>query len=319
MSVLQVGLVDTTGTIDAELIESVAAALNIQVSRDLPQCWPVQATVRYLPSAKKIPAGVWPVKLVRSLPPGEGGFHLDKHNQPYAEVIATPHDESWSIDASHEIIEMLVDPAGNRMHSSIAIGVAGKTVEDTTGQFNYLVEACDPCEANQYGYEIQGVLVSDFITPHFYDPMAVPGTRYSFTGALTGPRQILPGGYISFINQESDEWEQILFLELDAGAEDAGAGERQQAEPARVDRRRDGAPTRRGAEPVHSPHRAAARETPTGAAAEARRGRGHPGKTLRALRPLVTRGAAANGAVLRTPRRGASTTTQSSILVAGLG
>jgi hypothetical protein len=212
MSVVQIGLVDTTSELDAELVQSVAAALNVQVTRDLPQFWAVQATVLYLPNPKKIPAGVWPVKLVKALPPGEGGFHLDKHNQPYAEVIATPGDDSWSVDASHETIEMLVDPSGNRMQSSIAIELAGKTIEDGTGQFNYLVEACDPCEANKYGYEVQGVPVSDFITPHFYDPVATPGTRYSFTGALTKPREILPGGYISFVNQESDEWQQILYL-----------------------------------------------------------------------------------------------------------
>ena len=212
MSVVQVGLVDTTGEISTELMQSVAAALNVQVTRDLPQFWTVQASVQYLPNAKKIPAGVWPVKLVRSLPPGEGGFHLDKHNQPYAEVIANPGDDSWSVDASHETIEMLVDPSGNRMQSSIAIEIVGKTIEDGTSQFNYLVEACDPCEANNYGYEIQGVLVSDFITPHFYDPVTTSGTRYSFTGAVTKPRDILPGGYISFVNQENDEWQQILYL-----------------------------------------------------------------------------------------------------------
>jgi hypothetical protein len=212
MSIMQVGLFDTTGEISAELMQSVAAALNVQVTRDLPQFWSVQASVQYLPSANKIPAGVWPVKLVKSLPPGEGGFHLDKHNQPYAEVIATPDDDSWSVDASHETIEMLVDPYGNRMQSSIAIEIDGKSLGDGAGQFNYLVEACDPCEANKYGYEIQGILVSDFITPHFYDPVAVPTTRYSFTGAVTKPRQILPGGYISFVNQENDEWQQILYL-----------------------------------------------------------------------------------------------------------
>jgi hypothetical protein len=212
MSVIQVGLVDTTGQIDPEQVQSVAAALNIQVARDLPQFWPVQATVLHLANAKKIPSGVWPIKLMKKLPPGEGGFHLDKHNQPYAEVIATPDDASWSIDASHELIEMLVDPAGNRMHSSNAIEIVGKTIEDGTGQFNYLVEACDPCEANNFGYEIQGVPVSDFITPHFYDPVTTPGTRYSFTGAITRPREILPGGYISFVNQETDEWQQILYL-----------------------------------------------------------------------------------------------------------
>jgi hypothetical protein len=212
MSVMQVGLVDTTGEINTELMQSVAAALNLQVTRDLPQFWAVQASVQYLPNAKKVPAGVWPVKLVKSLPPGEGGFHLDKHNQPYAEVIAKPDDDSWSIDASHETLEMLVDPNGNRMQSSIAIEIVGKEIEDGTGQFNYLVEACDPCEANNYGYQILGVLVSDFITPHFYDPVTVSGTRYSFTGAVTKPRQILPGGYISFVNQASDEWQQILYL-----------------------------------------------------------------------------------------------------------
>ena len=90
MSVIQVGLVDTTGKLDPELVQSVAAALNIQVARDLPQFWNVKATVIYLPSVKKMPSGIWPVRLVASLPPGEGGVHMDKHNQPYALVIAKP-------------------------------------------------------------------------------------------------------------------------------------------------------------------------------------------------------------------------------------
>src|ERR1700757_2000019 len=118
MSLIQVGLVDTTGKLDADQVQSVAAALNIQVTRDLPQFWKVSATVIYLPSPHKIPAGVWPVQLVKTLPPGEGGFHLDKHKQPYSKVIASPRDESWTIAASHEVLEMLVDPYGNRLQSS---------------------------------------------------------------------------------------------------------------------------------------------------------------------------------------------------------
>ena len=72
MSLIQVGLVDTTGSLDSELVQSVAAALNIQVTRDLPQFWSVTATVLYLSNPKKVPAGVWPVQLVKTLPPGEG-------------------------------------------------------------------------------------------------------------------------------------------------------------------------------------------------------------------------------------------------------
>ena len=213
MSVIQVGLVDTTGKLDKQLVQSVAAALNIQVIRDLPQFWTVKATVMHLPDPKKIPAGVWPVNLVAKLPPGEGGVHLDKNNQPYSLVIANPGSDEWTIDASHETLEMLVDPQGSRLQSSHSIGIVGGKIQDTAGQFNYLVEACDPCEADQYAYSIQGVAVSDFITPHFYDPLHTTGTRYSFTGAIQAPRQILPGGYISFIDLETEEWQQILWVD----------------------------------------------------------------------------------------------------------
>jgi hypothetical protein len=212
MSMIQVGLVDKTGKLDPALVEAAAAALNVQVMRDLTQFWDVQATVRYLPSPKSIPVGVWPVFLVAKLPPGEGGVHLTKKNQPYSLVIGTPDSNDWTIDASHETLEMLVDPSGNRLQASRAIKIAGKDTEDTAGEFEYLVEACDPCEANDYAYMINGIAVSDFITPHFYDPVTTAGTRYSFGGNIKRPRQILPGGYISFTDPQSDDWEQILFL-----------------------------------------------------------------------------------------------------------
>ena len=213
MSVIQVGLVDTTGEIDADLVQSTASALNLQVTRDLPQFWPISATVMYLPNPKKIPAGVWPVQLAKTLPPGEGGFHSDKHKQPFAKVIATKDDPTWTVDVSHEILEMLVDPYGNRMQSSVAIEIVGGKIRDGTGQYGYLVEARDPCEANNYAYTVNGVAVSDFITPHFYDPLVTPGTRYSFTGAIKGPRQILPGGYISWVNTALDEWQQLMYVD----------------------------------------------------------------------------------------------------------
>jgi hypothetical protein len=213
MTVNQVGLVDMTGEIDVDLVHSAALALNLQVTRDLPQFWPVSATVTYLPNPKKIPAGVWPVQLVKTLPPDEGGFHSDRHKQPYAKVIASKTDPTWTIDASHEILEMLVDPYGNRMQSSVAIEIVKGKIQDGTGQYGYLVEACDPCEDNSYAYTINGVAVSDFITPHYYDPMVTPGTRYSFTGAIKGPRQILPGGYISWVNTEKDEWQQLMYVD----------------------------------------------------------------------------------------------------------
>jgi hypothetical protein len=212
MSVIQVGLVDKTGKLDPALVQAAAAALNTQVMRDLPQYWNVRATVRYLPDSKNIPVGVWPVFLVAKLPPGEGGVHLNKKNQPYSLVIGTPKSNDWTIDASHETLEMLVDPSGNRLQASRAIDIAGKSTVDVPGEYEYLIEVCDPCEANRYAYSIQGIAVSDFITPHFYDPVVTAGTRYSFGGNIKKPRQVLPGGYISFIDPQSNDIKQILFL-----------------------------------------------------------------------------------------------------------
>jgi len=209
----QVVLVDQTKEIDTSLLHAAAVSLDTQVKQDLSVHWTgISASVSSAPSVSAITPGAWVVFLVKTLPPGEGGFHLDRHNQPYAKVIASSNDDSWTIDASHEIIEMLVDPNGNRMQASQAIKISGNDVEDADGVFKYLVEACDPCEANEYAYDIGGIAVSDFITPHYYDSSATPGTLYSFKGNIKRPRQLLPGGYISYV-QPDGQWNQILWVD----------------------------------------------------------------------------------------------------------
>jgi hypothetical protein len=213
MSLIQIGLVDQTGKINTTLMHSAVAALNIQVARDLPQFWNIRATVLFLPDPTNIPAGVWPIFLVKQLPANEGGFHQDEHNQPFAKVMARPDSAAWTIDASHETIEMLIDPHGNRLHTATSIEIVKGKIQDGTSQFGYLVEACDPCQGSRYSYAIQGVALSDFITPHYYDPISTPGTRYSFTGAIEGPRQVLPDGYVSWLNHETNEMQQLRYFE----------------------------------------------------------------------------------------------------------
>ena len=213
MPVTQIVIVDQTHHIDPTLLHNAALALNSQVTQDLPQFWSgITANVSSVSALSALPTGAWPVFLVHSLPPGEGGYHLDRHNQPYAKVIASPDDDSWTVDASHEIIEMLIDPYGNRMQSSEAIAISGNDVIDQPGVFHYLVEGCDPCEANEFAYDIAGIALSDFITPHFYDASATPATRYSFKGSIKRPRQLLPGGYISYV-QPDGTWNQVLWVD----------------------------------------------------------------------------------------------------------
>jgi hypothetical protein len=97
---IKVVLVDMTGNVGADKMAAAAEALNVQVTRDLPQFWNIQATVSYQPDQASVPQGMWPVQLVKSLPPGEGGFHVTKHNQPYAKVIWTEGSDDWTVDAA---------------------------------------------------------------------------------------------------------------------------------------------------------------------------------------------------------------------------
>jgi hypothetical protein len=62
-----------------------------------------------------------------------------------------------AIDASHETIEMLIDPYGNRLQASTAMWISNGQIVEVDGKFEYLVEACDPCEANQLAYSIDGI------------------------------------------------------------------------------------------------------------------------------------------------------------------
>jgi hypothetical protein len=56
------------------------------------------------------------------------------------------------------------------------------TFADRDGRVEFLVEACDPSEAAEFGYTIDNLLVSDFYTPRYFDPVQSDSVRYSFTG-----------------------------------------------------------------------------------------------------------------------------------------
>jgi len=97
---------------------------------------------------------------------------------------------------------MLADPWGSRL-------VAGPSLKDGQGRVEFLVEVADPCEDAGFGYTVNGILVSDFYTPNYFDPVRSVGVRYDFTGAITAPRQVLRNGYLSWRDPVAREWFQM--------------------------------------------------------------------------------------------------------------
>jgi hypothetical protein len=190
--------------IDLAQLTTVAAALSKQVLRDFGPIWTVSATIDAFLALEDLPVDYWPI-IVETDVRGALGYHEDENGQPFAVV---EFESDWSLTASHECLEMLADPYGRRLR-------AGNTPEQAVaagvkpGRVEFLVEVCDPSEDIKFAYQVNGVTVSDFYTPHYFDPVAAPGVRYSFTGAIDGPRKVVDGGYLSWRNPVNDHWLQL--------------------------------------------------------------------------------------------------------------
>jgi hypothetical protein len=212
--VTELALVADTNQVSCSQLCRVAAALQKQATRDFQPIWEITATVDAFDRLEDVPIGYLPM-IVRDDIGFEGaaGIHLDDNGQPFALI---QFSDSWSLTASHEMLEMLVDPMGNRL-------VAGQSPHPDQGRVEFLVEVADPSEAAEFGYTVNGLLLSDFFTPQFYDPVAAAGVRYSFGGHIPEPRQILRGGYISWHEPVSDHWwQQIWFGTVEPRFRDLG-------------------------------------------------------------------------------------------------
>ncbi len=194
-------------------LTKVSAALQKQASRDFSPIWEVNATIDAFHKLEDVPTGYWPIIIKNDIKePGAAGVHEDKKGQPFALV---QFDESWPLTASHECLEMLADPFGNRL-------IAGQSPMKRQGRVEFLVEVCDPSEDSAFAYRVNGMTVSDFYTPHFFEPVASSGVRYSFTDAIKKPRQVLQGGYLSWHDPVSDHWYQETFFGAKKSFRDLG-------------------------------------------------------------------------------------------------
>jgi hypothetical protein len=207
MTTNHVALVSDTPSVTFADVANVSAAIQKQVTRDFGPLWDVSATVDPFPKLEAVPVDYWPVIIRDDIKqPGAAGFHTDKNGQPFSLVQA---NATWGLTVSHETLEMLADPFGNRT-------IAGTPPQQASGKVKklarvlYLVEVCDPPEDESFAYRSNGVLVSDFITPHYYDPTSSPSVRYSFGGNVKAPHQVLKNGYVSFGDPLTNHWYQVL-------------------------------------------------------------------------------------------------------------
>jgi hypothetical protein len=200
--VRKLALVSNSRSVKLADLVPAAAALQTQIVRDFAPVWKRPATVTAYARLEDMPIDAWPVIVSDSIPYQAEGIHLDKDGHPFSLV---KYGASWTLTSSHEVLEMLGDPMGNRLRN-------GPSPKPGQGTVRFLVEVCDPSEAKEFAYDIDGVTVSDFYFPSFFDATPTAGKRYSFTDAITAPCTILRGGYISWRERTTNHWWQQLWL-----------------------------------------------------------------------------------------------------------
>lgn len=206
-------------------LQQIVAALQIQVTRDYAPIWGGSANLVFVPKAAKAPLDAWWLTaLDTSDQAGALGYHdLTATGLPLGKAfVKSDLDAGYSpsVTISHELLEILLDPdinlcaqAGNRL---------------------YAYEACDPCEADRFGYKINSILLSDFVTPAWFSPAPRVTRPFDFMNKITKPLGLLGGGYAQYLDLTGNSgWQQVSADKATAAARPKPGSRRERR---RVDR-----------------------------------------------------------------------------------
>lgn len=168
-------------------IEKMVRAIGVQLTRDVAPIWGQVPTVLFCHHGKS-PAGI--VCTISDEPDVEGaaGYHdEDESGVSYIKVFTFDGAPSLigadalSVTLSHEILEVVGDAPANKW-------------ADGPDGFDYAYELCDAVEGDTY--EIDGVSVSNFVHPEFFDPKSPKGTKLAqVDGTVSAPFTMSAGGY----------------------------------------------------------------------------------------------------------------------------
>jgi hypothetical protein len=196
-----VAIVNHSTVVSDREVTAAVHALQLQVSNHFEPHWNAGAALLVVHStpagnagamraaklAQQLPAGAWLLSILDDSDQADAlGYHeLDAKGIPNGKVFAKTDREnklSWTVTASHELLEMLGDPYANLC---VQVAKDGTALAYETG---------DAVEDDRFGYKIGKVLVSDFVYPSWF--IAGSSGPWDYGGHCTAPLQLLPGGYI---------------------------------------------------------------------------------------------------------------------------
>jgi len=175
---------------------ALVAALQKYVDERFAPVWGVPAT---LASASAIKKGTWGLVFLDDADQADAlGYHdLTPQGLPLGKVFVRTTISSKnlvSVTASHELAEMLADPA---------IDLAAEAPDGTF----YAYEVADPVEDETF--QVAGIPLSNFAYPSWFEGFRKPRSdKFDEVGTCKKPFEIRPGGYMSIF--KNGEWTEIF-------------------------------------------------------------------------------------------------------------
>jgi hypothetical protein len=165
-------------------LDSLISAMQAYVDQHVAPVWGTPA--KLFKSANFV-KGCWAIVFLEDADqPGALAYHdLTPEGLPLSKVFVRTtikNGDLVSVSASHELVEMLVDPAINMMTTGPDASVV------------YAYESADPVE--EQSFKVNGVPMSDFVYPAYFEVFHKPGSvTFDRMKQVKRPFEILKGGY----------------------------------------------------------------------------------------------------------------------------
>ena len=174
-------------------ITSLIPAVQRQVTEHFQPVWGYGAQLIF--AKENIPPDAYEIVVYETArdeaDAGYLGYHFSPDGYPVAAIFARDDiekDRSISVTLSHEVLEMLIDPACNLYaYRPSAVGRPERI---------YFYEVCDAVQCVHY--DIDGVNVCDFVHPEWFEHNWPAGSRkFDHCGRVERPFQVLRDCYAS--------------------------------------------------------------------------------------------------------------------------
>lgn len=182
---------ESGGFLSDEQVSSLVPAVQRQVTEHFEPVWGVGARLVF--ATRRVPKDAYQITVYRNASDASDadflGYHFSPEGYPVASIFAEKDmadDGTISDTLSHEVLEMLIDPACN-LYAYRPSGVGRP-------QRIYFYEVCDAVQCHRY--KIDGVAVCDFVYPEWFESNWPAGSRrFDHLGLVERPFQVLHGCY----------------------------------------------------------------------------------------------------------------------------